>query len=960
MFSFDFQRTNDNSFRFVNLHEEEKQEFFLNFTSTFTQKSYAISEQIAQYVLKNRSILKNKQMYFRIDGKIYKVHAKGLKKSERIAQAIASYFKYFNNSSKVELNVVEDYWAGKIKKSRDVIELHSCQLDDFPQAPFPENPIQILPFTDGFTKLATEACQKYEPHFASHDAQLQNSDQSQFYIVHRNQSLVLVPKNLYSPEEKGHTLQCYKEFLVKLYGKEKVDYIAHLYRINLEAEGPLTTEIVYRMNIGMGNIEKQDLDRVLLKLDQIAERISSNGFFQEEWMQSLTLHEMNGLKKLSAQKDEVMTWFQNYAKQKKNEKYQTALAIYSLDTEAQERQYTGRKIYYPIKSSYTIADKKFYKPWIDQQELLQVFAHIKNANNLNWDAYYELLAHIVSKKHLARRHPEESFRVGAIIPAPPEKNGQMRWYVVSSCISNGKGIHGYILEPLDSTDESLPMINLLRSTARGAYALDNLSSIRNDLNPINSPGYEGAEFIKKYQDAFIKDRTVPLWVAYYLQASKLVGTSRNEAKKTFFNAIRAYKQNKESHCKSKEMKKIVHSCDAELLELAVTLMKKSIFNFFKVCRLTATMLRYKKFKVSQKTQRKDLEFLLHLLKDEHQKFQKLKIALQNSQSLCSSLIEKKRKADKVVKKLLAMYKEDRLEQLQETLRQLACEENEQPHQKIRQSIIFTGHSLGGACAQKFFVDYSANSGRVPLEGLEMGIRSFDPPGINQEDNEVYKRYGIHKKLFKDSNLKFSIVHRFEAGDFVSQGGSEHLGASRNFLEQQRLQEWTSFETSVSKGLSSSTLPEIRDSRTAHSTLFEKGKRHPAFLIDSATTLLKTDNLSEKTRQRLSKIVKDRIGDYERTWVDPQILWRFNHGDKRTWKHIQMFWQEPGFLSTSIEAIRSFLGMIMRIFLYRISLNRTVEEQADTGHGDWWKFRDVNGVFTVDVQRGVLSCEHEVI
>lgn len=160
-------------------------------------------------------------------------------------------------------------------------------------------------------------------------------------------------------------------------------------------------------------------------------------------------------------------------------------------------------------------------------------------------------------------------------------------------------------------------------------------------------------------------------------------------------------------------------------------------------------------------------------------------------------------------------------------------------------------------------------------------------------------------------------------------------------------------------MKSTSLPEIRDSSTAHATRFERGRRNPTFIILSARKLLLEGGLDKKTEKRISDLLKERLGDYERTWVDPQILWRFNHGDMRSWKHIQTVWQEPGFLSTSVEKIRLFLGVVVRVLFARLSINTPVEHLPDAGHGTWWKYRDVNGVFAVELGKGITSAPAEI-
>lgn len=968
-----FQRVNDRAYRFTTIRDEGlHQEVFLNIHGQSTAEAFRTSKVISQYLIKNKDYLsKNDDVYFEINKKVYKYRIANLARSEQFANYIASFFKYYKNPSKVEILITPEPAFSRFRKAPPVVKLPLADLDtmEMPKIELPTNDSTAAAFLDGYTKLATEAFQKYEQEFAQHDYLLAKSDHSQYRIVQNGDRLELVHHNKYSQSEDGSTLHCYRDFLFKEYGREKIEYIAHHYRIDLNAKAPLTPEIVYRINIGVGNLEKQDLEQLITKFDELSSLHTDKTSFDMRWLDRFTTQELRGIKALCAKGEELTaekmeTWLSAYKKLSPQEKLKLAVSMLTFQPEERARQFTGRDIVYPIKGCYILADNAFYKPWVDQQELLHTFDNIQASFKMQtkekiWDYYYEILSHVICKKHLARQHPEENYRVGAIIPAPPGQSNEPRWYVITSCISNGKGIHDYTLEPLDPTDLTLPVIKLFRSTSSKPYAIDGRSTVRNDLNPINSPGYEGAELIKKYQDDFFKQRTIPLWVAYNQQAAKTLEQrsdprSRLEVQKNLYHAIESYKDDRELANKISGLSTIVKKHDSDLLQLANNLLNKSIFNFFKVWKIIRIIYRNKNTKISQKAEKEDSRYLLSLLQYEDVKFQGLKQSLKRKLSDHTQYSIEESKIHKITHQLLGLFVDGRYDELIKELNMLAHKKGELPHQKIKQSVLFVGHSLGGACSQKFLVDYTAKSGRVPLEGMEFGVRSFDSPAINREDNRLYADFGKHQMLFQKMGLKFSIVHRFEAGDFVSQSGGEHLGAAADERGRKELQSWTKFETTVSEGLKTSAIKEIRDFNTAHATQFENGKRKPTFIIETAKKMLNSPNVDDQTKQKIAKIVRDRLGDYERTWIDPQVLWSFNNGDERNWSHIQGTWHEPGWLSTTMESMRSTLGVILRMIFIGNALNKPVEMQEDVGHGDWWKYRDENGVFAVSLAKGIIS------
>ncbi len=996
-----FQRSNDQSYLYRyrdNLINSEK-EIIIKYYESVSPQTYETVKSIGKLLI-NREDLPGKSIKCSDQsGNIFEVRKLSRRKRHRFAGYLTKFFKFYKNDSSVSFELKKIHSAEK--KTANKKTQSNATVKPLLTTPMPiKGDFKTAAFADGYTQLASEAFQKYEPEFAAHDhkGNFSNTDHCQYKIVEKEKQLLLIPKD--APwNNEGNALKGYLEFMSEEYGIEKINYILHLYQIDLK--GPLTPEIIYRMNIGVGNLEKQDLDAFTLKVNQIQ---NVDQLSDADLRAHFSVHELRGIQRFLGENEspdsDLRQWITEYQDLDKHEQQDTALAALSFSDKDKTKQYTGREILYPIMSKYTIADKKYFKPWVDQQELLQVFGDLKNCHKNgkeNWDLYCELLSHIVCKKHLARKHPGEAYRVGTLIPAPSDPFGRDRYYVVSSFVSNSKGIHSYTLEPLNGGDD-LPAIKLFRSTAHSKYAMDNNATVRNDINPFNPPGYEGAKLSKKYEEDFFKTRTIPLWVGYHLQASRVEDPKAKA--KLLSQTLDAFARDQLRPYQMNSLGEVMANRDAELVEIAQDFMKKSIFNFFSVFRLVKIIFKYKKAD-DVSTQKSDALFLLSLIDQTNPKYQNLVKDLKR----CALQIDKEESAAVqnrlfLIDEIRLQIKEGNYERATAFFRQFADEAKELPKYKSNQSIIVTGHSLGAAAAEKAFVDYIANDERIPVtepaseaaadlgselvsqkhQDNQISLRTFDPPAISAVDNQRYHAYGAHVDLFNWLKAKFSIIHRIEAGDFVSQSGEEHLGSSTP-EECAKLASWTSFEASVSESLIHAKVAAIRDTPVAHATQFEKGKQHSSRLINeyveykqyliARIKLLRTNHQAmipvdqakraeeswtieqlEGQIKLIDKLAEERIGDYQRTWVDATVLKKFDRGEKKSWKAIQSVFKELGLRSNKVEKIRSFLGVTIRIFLSQMNLNKGPENN-DAGHEDWWKYRDDNGVIAVSLD-GVVS------
>lgn len=116
------------------------------------------------------------------------------------------------------------------------------------------------------------------------------------------------------------------------------------------------------------------------------------------------------------------------------------------------------------------------------------------------------------------------------------------------------------------------------------------------------------------------------------------------------------------------------------------------------------------------------------------------------------------------------------EQKISSLEKLAREWDEHPDQKINQDIVFAGHSLGGALAQKGMWDMLWAQGRTVLPERTAECFSFDAPAINYAEAKAFVTFGEeHQELFKALQITTSVRHSFAYGDIVPKAGSSHLG-----------------------------------------------------------------------------------------------------------------------------------------------------------------------------------------
>lgn len=284
---------------------------------------------------------------------------------------------------------------------------------------------------------------------------------------------------------------------------------------------------------------------------------------------------------------------------------------------------------------------------------------------------------------------------------------------------------------------------------------------------------------------------------------------------------------------------------------------------------------------------------------------------------------------------------------------IADAKKESPDTKKKRSIAFAGHSLGGACAQRFLMRYTSESNRIFLPGQTCELRIFDEPGINADDNEKFKQFGNkHCELLQRLDVRFKIVRRQEVGDIVPMGGEVHLGATFSPDEEAKVAQWLEFDAAVQEGLLHSTLQNIRDAFYAHGTQFERGSPRQ---IRRMEMLEKIDPslLTAEQKKFLDAELKIAKGDFMRIEYSTRMQGLFDRpAEKVQWQAVNELWRMPLVQPQQAEVLRKYFGGLMRTFCTFNTSTKT-NYVEDPLHGNWRDLRDENGVFAVSAQ-GIVS------
>ena len=404
-------------------------------------------------------------------------------------------------------------------------------------------------FDDPFTQLATLYLQTVDPNFVSEQKVL-----ASFRFVLQDDVLSLEPLSVGkgSIEENQQTIQAFRDYILTEFGKKRLDYVNSAYGFSLDemlkTGQPLTPDHVFKVNIGMNNVELADVQALFEKLLAIGKKFpeSTKEYLTLENFQNgscLSLHEFRALLQHVKKRDNepnykqaVLRFIQTLPKENVSvqsldpQVFNTLVSFTMPDSEARARAYTGRKIsLIAIHGSNTMGNPDIFNPSRDLFELLQVFDQMQKQED--WTNYFELLTHVAAKKTLPRETAPEMqkpgdkhWHVGILLPAPLSSENEARWYYNEACFDDGQGNINYVLLPACDgyrTDgKALPFIKNYRSTASDSNAFDSRQSIAADLNPYGSPGsIDPKDSFAMEKGDFFK-RTIPLWVAKLLHAEK--------------------------------------------------------------------------------------------------------------------------------------------------------------------------------------------------------------------------------------------------------------------------------------------------------------------------------------------------------------------------------------------------------------------------------------------------------
>ncbi len=881
----------------------------------------------------------------------------------RFMSLISRVHKVFLDTHAKEFEVKESaYFGSWFGHNKESIENVSLSLSDHfyiygfdnEAIPLIDRPLQRLPFTDPFTVLASVAFQQYESHYRNKDSVSPGDcdtriiyDKGSFCLVQRDNPLALDKRII------KQTIVMYTNFIRREFGNGKIEEIEFRYGLNFDelssGDIGLTPELVYRVNIGVNYVEMKNLRdtwKALCDLyhqpNNVKDDTPLDSYLETDRLpgrvKRTIYHCLKGKKDKEPDKSNLIEWLRQFAYQE----FFEALSLKSLNTlihlllpdkESCERSLTGRKIYGFIRSYYTNADYGEYKPWVDQQELLQtIYALLDNPSR---DYSLEKLVHVVVKKHLIRSLPNGGYRVGAIIPAPYILN----WYKVSMGVDTTWGINSYILENI-LLKFSREKIVLYRSTD-SRY----VNSSLNDLSPLGPPGQQG---MKQMALSAFQENSIPIWVAYTQLALK------EESPKIMYDylckASHSLVQLSTKEHQRRNLRQIIQKYDAILNEL-YRLYWSSWSKFSAYASLCAYLsdgcaadekkeeqlandlykqlaqislseedLRRKKAIVELKD-----ELLRHIL------FYCEGVRCKRQGEHQNILDYEKKYADITDPGCQFVY----LLCWADKLEAIAKEQGEDIGSKKPLNLVLAGHSLGGACAQLHLIYFFVDRDRIPLPGHECIGYFLDEPAINNEDNERFKKWGWnHRKLFQKLKIRFVLERRQEAGDSVPLVGEVHLGATFGEEEDRRLKEWLSYKFCVRARLDNSKNLAIALSSCAHETQFEEGEVN----VDYKETRYSSIEQGQfDTRARFFTVYDDEKGCFVRRDFAAEVK-------QEKWESLRKQWDLSTFHSTvDLESFRTHRYCSLFYYLF-------LGGSIDSLEG---KPVDDKGIFAVD-EKGIIS------
>lgn len=195
------------------------------------------------------------------------------------------------------------------------------------------------------------------------------------------------------------------------------------------------------------------------------------------------------------------------------------------------------------------------------------------------------------------------------------------------------------------------------------------------------------------------------------------------------------------------------------------------------------------------------------------------------------------------------------EEMELFLESVAERTKEHPKYKKAQDMVVTGHSLGASLSQRAMYDFITLRRRIMLPECTFTCVTSDPPGISTTKDKEFIAYGREAAdVMKELGQKMRIIHRFEKGDIVPQGGESHLGT--NGYSKDKDDSWLEMDASVFSPLETSEALPI-------TTMPTHGRRFGRTLeeIDHRVTKVTAEELFKlKHNIFVPKEIKETFGD----------------------------------------------------------------------------------------------------
>jgi len=641
-------------------------------------------------------------------------------------------------------------------------------------------------FTDPFTQLSAWCFQKIEPHFVMEKEhrgthRLALSDIGEHPQLHLKRITKQASDQII--DENRRTVEAYRRFLEEEHGQEVIGNVKQLCGVDLDfmlQEGlALLPDHVFKCNIAVNSIEMPHVEALWEKLENAYSVLKKIKKRSEQWDETkrttlasleeiqkiFTVRELRGLNRVITEKqkafpvtqERLLTFLETLVigHQKRSfrdlpeEVSSSVISMLMPTDEELDTAFTGRKIrHIEVKGYHSMGHHDRPNPCRLIFELLHTHKDLRKTND--WQNFFELASHTLSKKALYRppggSHKEE-MRAGLILPGPSGVKGEKRWYYNQAFLDDSQGKVTYLLLPVakgakDRDGTLLPCIKLYRSTASSKSALNSLDSIRSDLHPVSSPNSLKPDLENIYHNHYLAERTIPLWVAYYLADQRS------------------------------------QSGDIRIVQAGV-----HFINYLK---------------------------------------------------------ERSPGNSTLISEITGLLKNDSIDELRAELKKWGDEFEEFPEYKIKQPIVFCGHSLGGGLAQWALHYLSAHAKRVPPPGQTCSCYAYNAPAIDSKDDKEFMAFGKeHKEIFELLGIQWEIYHQFEHRDVVPHAGCNHLGTTR-YSDKDRF--WLRFSAVVFKPLPTAESLSIAGERTCHERMISRAQEGRDFSVSkiSAKELFEHD------------------------------------------------------------------------------------------------------------------------